>query len=359
MNDGIFVPNAKLEEYHPDEEEMNEMVQFSGEECFGKYVDLVSFHERYVNMKQFPRIDYIKFLQVFAQFDTIEESKKDTCYQKFYQDVLDYLISFHERVNPYFSMAELNRRIEEQFAKESNDSTNKLFCIPCQKLFAKETVLKAHLASKKHAKRVKALEPSLNVGQNAESKQSMALVEYKIKVMAKLLADRIEATRHHLEAIQTRTFAEIEAERNQLSEEELEDEEDSEEEEEDMIYNPKNVPLGWDGKPIPYWLYKLHGLNLEYKCEICGDYSYWGPRAFERHFSEWRHVNGLKSLKITNSVHYKHVTKIEDALALQKRLENDHKNVGWKPEEDEEFEDEEGNVFKKKTFDDLKRQGLL
>lgn len=41
------------------------------------------------------------------------------------------------------------------------------------------------------------------------------------------------------------------------------------------VYNPKNLPLGWDGKPIPYWLYKLHGLNLEFKCEICGGVSYW------------------------------------------------------------------------------------
>ena len=32
-------------------------------------------------------------------------------------------------------------------------------------------------------------------------------------------------------------------------------------EEEDVIYNPLKLPLGWDGKPIPYWLYKLHGLN--------------------------------------------------------------------------------------------------
>jgi hypothetical protein len=32
----------------------------------------------------------------------------------------------------------------------------------------------------------------------------------------------------------------------------------------------------WDGKPIPYWLFKLHGLNIEYKCQICGGFSYWG-----------------------------------------------------------------------------------
>ena len=49
-------------------------------------------------------------------------------------------------------------------------------------------------------------------------------------------------------------------------------------------YNPKSLPMGWDGKPIPYWLYKLHGLGQEFKCEICGGASYWGRRAFEKHF---------------------------------------------------------------------------
>lgn len=49
-----------------------------------------------------------------------------------------------------------------------------------------------------------------------------------------------------------------------------------EEEEEERIYNPLKLPLGWDGKPIPYWLYKLHGLGVEYKCEICSDHVYMG-----------------------------------------------------------------------------------
>ena len=37
------------------------------------------------------------------------------------------------------------------------------------------------------------------------------------------------------------------------------DEEDSDED--DYVYNPLKLPMGPDGKPIPYWLYKLHGLN--------------------------------------------------------------------------------------------------
>jgi splicing factor 3A subunit 3 len=31
----------------------------------------------------------------------------------------------------------------------------------------------------------------------------------------------------------------------------------------------------------------------------------------------------------------------------------------WRVDVDEEFEDEEGNVFNRKTFEDLKRQGIL
>eukprot|EP00825_Cyclidium_porcatum_P042614 TRINITY_DN5871_c0_g1_i3.p2 TRINITY_DN5871_c0_g1~~TRINITY_DN5871_c0_g1_i3.p2 ORF type:complete len:112 (+),score=29.90 TRINITY_DN5871_c0_g1_i3:347-682(+) len=59
----------------------------------------------------------------------------------------------------------------------------------------------------------------------------------------------------------------------------------SDSEDEELNYNPKNLPLGWDGKPIPYWLYKLHGLGIEYKCEICGNYSYWGRTVSYTHLT--------------------------------------------------------------------------
>ena len=59
---------------------------------------------------------------------------------------------------------------------------------------------------------------------------------------------------------------------------------DSDDEDVPIKHNPKNLPIGWDGRPIPYWLYKLHGLGEEYKCEICGGASYWGKKAFEKHF---------------------------------------------------------------------------
>ena len=62
------------------------------------------------------------------------------------------------------------------------------------------------------------------------------------------------------------------------------------------------LPLGWDGKPIPYWLYKLHGLNVKYNCEICGDQKYQGSKAFTKHFQEWKHAAGMRALGIPNTV---------------------------------------------------------
>src|SRR6266542_2127141 len=100
----------------------------------------------------------------------------------------------------------------------------------------------------------------------------------------------------------------------ELETEEVDDVE-SESEDEDKIYNPLKLPLGWDGKPIPYWLYKLHGLGVEYPCEICGNYVYMGRKAFDRHFQEWRHAHGMRCLGIPNTRHFHEITLIEDAYA--------------------------------------------
>jgi len=136
-------------------------------------------------------------------------------------------------------------------------------------------------------------------------------------------------------------------------------EEENEEEEEEKRIGIKNYPVGWDGKPIPYWLYKLHGLGVEYKCEICGNTSYWGRRAFERHFQEGRHAFGMRCLRIPNTRHFQEITRIADAIELYKKVREDQFRETWRPDAEEEFEDHDGNVFSKKTYYDLQRQGLI
>jgi len=174
-----------------------------------------------------------------------------------------------------------------------------------------------------------------------------------------LLREQLQETIKYVELKQTRLPDEI-AEDLATAEQDQEEESSESEEDEKPIYNPLNLPLGWDGKPIPYWLYKLHGLNIEYKCEICGNYSYWGPRAFERHFKEWRHAYGMRCLGIPNTKHFMNITTFADAKALHEKLKKKAViSAEWKPEEEEEFEDNDGNVFNKKTFEDLRRQGLI
>lgn len=127
---------------------------------------------------------------------------------------------------------------------------------------------------------------------------------------------------------------------------------------EEVLYNPKDVPLGWDGRPIPYWMYKLHGLNLEFRCEVCGNAVYKGPRCFERHFTEGVHVAGLRSLGVGYSRVFMGVTGIADVVKLKERLTKDEEGVRF-DEDAIEFEDGEGNVLNAKTYSDLVRQGLL
>lgn len=126
-------------------------------------------------------------------------------------------------------------------------------------------------------------------------------------------------------------------------------------------YSGPKMHLGWDGKPIPHWLYKLHGLNVEYKCEICGGETYYGRRNFDRHFQEWKHAGGMRALGIPNTKHFHDVTRIADARALYDKLKKELGTAAWavRQEEEEEFEDSMGNVLNRRTYEDLAKQGLL
>ena len=180
---------------------------------------------------------------------------------------------------------------------------------PGQKLYSKQTVYDAHLKSKKHEKATARLtataststDPSAAADSSAPSTLSLSALRHaKLRPAAlatyltrslllssnfrPLLAD----TRSNVERRSALTARERELELEEPAPElALTVEEGGVEEEEDddeKIYNPLKLPMGWDGKPIPFWLYKLHGLGVEYKCEICSDFAYMGRKNFERHF---------------------------------------------------------------------------
>ena len=202
----------------------------------------------------------------------------------------------------------------------------------------------------------------------------IAILEAKVATMLDMneVKAAVNSTLTNIERKQALTFEEMQAEA--LAAELEEDVELVDSDDEDAIYNPLKLPLDWDGKPIPYWLYKLHGLNQEFRCEICGNTSYYGRRAFERHFNEQKHQAGLRALGIPPGKEFHEITEIQDALDLYQSMvakglvskkgaltnnKTTTTNVKWDAADDEEFEDDEGNVYNRKTYEDLKRQGLI
>jgi splicing factor 3A subunit 3 len=67
----------------------------------------------------------------------------------------------------------------------------------------------------------------------------------------------------------------------------------------------------------------------------------------------------MKCLRIPNSAHFREVTEIEHALKLHKKILKENFESSFKPDFQEEFEDNDGNLYSRKQFIDMKRQGLL
>lgn len=200
-----------------------------------------------------------------------------------------------------------------------------------QRQYAKQTVYDAHLSSKKHQKAAARLEADgattksavkLSNGANSHADETNASnpstsknrqparLTHLITSLLVPLLPTIGETKANVE----RRFSLTARER----EEELVEDapvaapptadgvaQEEEPEEEERIYNPLKLPLGWDGKPIPYWLYKLHGLGVEYRCEICSDYVYMGRKNFERHFQVCSTYEMRKIPKISFLLHRK------------------------------------------------------
>ncbi len=170
-----------------------------------------------------------------------------------------------------------------------------------QKNYSKQSVYDAHLSSKKHIKAAARQATSESPPKNPNgpvqdaaaaaqsTKQShRSRIESSARLtflVTSLLAEILSTlgdTKSNVERRFSLTAKEREAELEEKAAVPVQatgnaDNADAaEDEEEERIYNPLKLPLGWDGKPIPYWLYKLHGLGVEYRCEICSDHVYMG-----------------------------------------------------------------------------------
>ena len=256
-----------------------------------------------------------------------------------------------------------------------------IWCPDCEKEFKNDNVYKNHLSGKKHIKAAEArkerrvrneMEGKTANGytdarrSNAQRLKERAIAEreYRVKRLAANVQGERADTRINVERKQGMTERERQLEIEALFAESTEiaprngdDESDSDSDE--KIYNPLKLPLAWDGKPIPYWLYKLHGLGVEFSCEICGNFVYMGRRAFDKHFNEARHIYGLKCLGITNTTLFREITGIEDALKLWDKIQRDKKKEKTGGENIVQMEDADGNVMPEKVYYEYVAQTFL
>eukprot|EP00177_Eucheuma_denticulatum_P004481 GFKZ01008145.1.p1 GENE.GFKZ01008145.1~~GFKZ01008145.1.p1 ORF type:complete len:514 (+),score=95.12 GFKZ01008145.1:105-1544(+) len=349
-------------------------VEFSGEEGDGRFLDLMAFYTEFLNICGPHRrpTEYYEYVRdsvtTFAELPPAARGSKQ--YITYLHRLLEYLVGFAERAHPLDRIGEHVNKARERHKAEIlaqlEDMKNKyeraedvLNALGADAV--KDSLL--DLGHKCGGRPIDRAARLLEVAKQGKYKER-ALTERMIGfILGELLEEERKATVANVQKKLSLTYAEIEEERRAdeaMAEGTLDtDGGDGDEELESTIYNPKDVPLGWDGKPIPYWMYKLHGLNHEFKCEICGNATYRGPRAFERHFTETQHVQGLRSLGIGYSKAFMMVTKIADANALNAKLRSAIEEQKFDEDSRMEFEDAEGNVLNKKTYIDLLRQGLL
>lgn len=394
---------------------------FTGEESNGRFLDLVALHEDYLNLPNVKRLSYLQYLDNFDAFEPPRlpikrQNKVNDKYLKYVGDLASYLEGFVRRTRPLEDLPKLFQKIDRDFESDweagkvpgwtketaQNGSTSTaepktqgagegIWCPDCEKEFGNQNVYNAHLSGKKHKRNVEARAaagttttkangtgPSASIPARGNLKERLiASHEHRIRALTDLLSNERSNTRVNVERKQGMTERERQAELDALFAEDNaalaashnrtsdSDDEDAKSDASERIYNPLKLPLAWDGKPIPYWLYKLHGLGVEFPCEICGNFVYMGRRAFDKHFSEQRHIYGLKCLGITGSSAmgglslFREITGIQDALNLWEKLRKEKREKDSKEDSVVQMEDGEGNVMPERIYLDLQKQGIL
>ena len=359
-------------------------------------------------------VEYVSNNFFVTSLETLKrETKASSGFRKYLTALLEYLKGFFERTHPLEHVGVLLRELEKQAAQNAKPvkdtaatTTTTTGALPELDTFSTLAdllkavdgdALKAMLVQRgmkqggtveERGKRLFSVKgvPKDKIPKTLRAKPSKkrrkaggsngkppaVLVEYAmaaVQCFAEKLGKEIRATANFHVQKQTRSYTEIMMDledEDRIDSRELQaramganDGEKTQGEDAKTLYNPKGVPLGFDGKPIPYWMYKLHGLDKTFQCEICGNAVYTGPKAFEKHFQEGRHSMGMATLGVPNSSHFHGITSIQEVLNLHEKLKLTMCRKTWDAAEEEEFEDSEGNVMTKETYEDLKRQGLL
>ena len=386
------------------------LAAFTPVEALGRFLDISSIHSQFnalpgiVSSEKYQR-DYSSFLSHLIQSPFLpvpaRPTRASSDYSQLLQEFIAYLKSFVSRSKPLLDLSTLEQSTQSEFkssweartyqthhyeaesenngsamdvdgsqsAKSSSKSgwllpwqldhlrasaaatVTTLYCACCDMTMAKDTVWRSHIGSKKHVKSLQRYE---------EMVKEVSWSEEWLKALLNVVSEPLVATKDNLEKKLARAPGEAGFMGRSEADMDEDDFDDSDSDDETAFMRrrrtKKNYPNGPDGNPIPPWLYRLQGLSHEFKCQICGNQSYFGRKAFASHFVDARHSYGLKCLGIENSREYFEITEIDKALALHKHLQAQKKQGQWDANTMEEFEDEDGTILDKATHDLLAKQ---
>lgn len=108
-----FEELTKMRE-NPTEENSN-MVEFTDEEGYGKYLDLHECYYKFLNLKGIEKLDYITYLTTFDHLYDIPKDRKNTEYRKYLEMLIDYLHDYISRVKPLYDLDQEYANIQKDF----------------------------------------------------------------------------------------------------------------------------------------------------------------------------------------------------------------------------------------------------
>lgn len=97
---------------------IKDLVEFTDEEGYGKYLDLHECYEKYINLKGIEKVDYISYLGAFDQLYDIPKERKTGEYRKYLNCLIEYLTWFVQRVKPLLDIdADLQNEVDNIMAQ--------------------------------------------------------------------------------------------------------------------------------------------------------------------------------------------------------------------------------------------------
>lgn len=355
--------------------DLNLSVLFTATELFGSQLDLKASYREWLSLPRQPPFSieaipkYKNFLyQITKRDSTIKlESPQYAMYLK---ELFSYLEHYIQRFNPL-------KEHHLDFESTINFECSEFYCLACNKKYPKDTVFQSHLQGKKHLNALKRNTPIIEI----ESKIATLLSKEEY------LKNQLDTTIHEIEREELLTVRERELEKqdesksnkavltdtqpltmfygsdwklvNQKLNENATNGDSSDDELDEKLTNPLNIPLGLDGRPIPFWLYKLKGLKHEFDCEVCHS-KFKGRGTFIKHFKDENHINGLRELGVERDFYdFKDLNKVEEVKALLAKIKAKIRSEAQFVDDSLQVEDDQGNAMSKKVYDQLSKQGLL